>query len=331
VGRIIAAGTAAAALGFTAYTPAADATPWNFQFNSWSSLFSRIQTSTKQAIGADKAKEIAFASAGATAADANMVRAQQEYDDGRLVYEIEFYVGNVEWDFEIDAYNGAIRERDRDIERFVIPTYVPPSTPATPVDPTPTTPTEPATPAQPATPATPTTPSVTTYIGVDAAKDIAFKHSGIDTTKIAWQRANQSRDDGRVVYDVEFYILNPAGTAYIEYDYEIDAITGKIREVDRDIEGIRPTVPKPSTPVVVQPTTPTTPAATYVGTDKAKSVALAKAGLTASQVRGLKAELDRERNGVFYEVEFKYGRYEYEFQINATTGAIVRWDREYDD
>jgi len=33
-----------------------------------------------------------------------------EDDDGRGVYEIEFYVGNTEYDYEIDAHSGAILE-----------------------------------------------------------------------------------------------------------------------------------------------------------------------------------------------------------------------------
>ena len=33
-----------------------------------------------------------------------------EDDDGRGVYEIEFYVGNTEYDSEIDAHSGAILE-----------------------------------------------------------------------------------------------------------------------------------------------------------------------------------------------------------------------------
>ena len=35
-------------------------------------------------------------------------------DDGRGVYEIEFYVGNTEYDYEIDAHSGGIIEYDID-------------------------------------------------------------------------------------------------------------------------------------------------------------------------------------------------------------------------
>jgi len=37
-----------------------------------------------------------------------------EDDDGRGLYEIEFYVGNTEYDYEIDAHSGGIIEYDKD-------------------------------------------------------------------------------------------------------------------------------------------------------------------------------------------------------------------------
>ena len=46
---------------------------------------------------------------------------------------------------------------------------------------------------------------------------------------------------------------------------------------------------------------------------------------------GLKAELDRERGIYVYEVEFRSGRYEYDYTINATTGKVISFDKEYDD
>ena len=37
-------------------------------------------------------------------------KAKLDDDDDRGVYEIEFYVGNTEYDYEIDAHSGAILE-----------------------------------------------------------------------------------------------------------------------------------------------------------------------------------------------------------------------------
>ena len=68
----------------------------------------------------------------------------------------------------------------------------------------------------------------------------------------------------------------------------------------------------------------------YIGIEKAKSIALKHAGLSVGQVRELKGELDRE-NGVYvYEVDFKSGKYEYEYDINATTGNIIKSKKEID-
>ncbi len=69
----------------------------------------------------------------------------------------------------------------------------------------------------------------------------------------------------------------------------------------------------------------------YIGEARAKSIALSDAGLSESGVRRLKAKLDREHGIMVYEVEFKNGRMEYEYEIDATSGAILQSDAEYDD
>ena len=72
------------------------------------------------------------------------------------------------------------------------------------------------------------------------------------------------------------------------------------------------------------------PSVTYIGTSKAGSIALANAGLNSSQVRGYECKLDNE-NGIYvYEVEFSYGRYEYEYEINAVTGKIISAEKSRD-
>lgn len=75
----------------------------------------------------------------------------------------------------------------------------------------------------------------------------------------------------------------------------------------------------------------TSTSSTYIGTTKAKNIALNHAALTASKVKGLKAELDKEDGVMVYEVEFRYGNYEYEYEINAKTGAILDYEKEWDD
>ena len=51
----------------------------------------------------------------------SFVQAKLDWDDGRQVYDVDFYSGNKEYDYEIDAASGAIRSYDFDIENYTIP------------------------------------------------------------------------------------------------------------------------------------------------------------------------------------------------------------------
>ena len=41
-------------------------------------------------------------------------RIELDYEHGRKVYEIKFYQGNMEYEYEVDAENGRILKADRD-------------------------------------------------------------------------------------------------------------------------------------------------------------------------------------------------------------------------
>ena len=62
--------------------------------------------------------------------------------------------------------------------------------------------------------------------------------------------------------------------------------------------------------------------------DQAIDIALQAAGLSRADVYDLEAELDRERGGTYWEVDFETREYEYSYDINAETGAIARSERE---
>ena len=68
----------------------------------------------------------------------------------------------------------------------------------------------------------------------------------------------------------------------------------------------------------------------YIGEEAAIAVALAHAGLARNAVRDLKCELDRENGVMVYEVEFESGIYDYEYDIEATTGKILKSKKELD-
>ena len=61
----------------------------------------------------------------------------------------------------------------------------------------------------------------------------------------------------------------------------------------------------------------------YIGTAEANNVALENAGLTASQVKFTDVELDDKNGTHYYQVEFTADGKEYEYDIDALTGAII--------
>lgn len=60
------------------------------------------------AVSEAKAQEIALAHAGVKPADATITKSKLDYDDGRQVYEIEWYANGAKYDYEIDAATGEI-------------------------------------------------------------------------------------------------------------------------------------------------------------------------------------------------------------------------------
>ena len=65
--------------------------------------------------------------------------------------------------------------------------------------------------------------------------------------------------------------------------------------------------------------------------ERAIELALSHAGLLhRSDIYDLDAELDREYGGVFWEVDFENGGYDYSYEINAVTEEIVRHQKERD-
>ncbi len=67
----------------------------------------------------------------------------------------------------------------------------------------------------------------------------------------------------------------------------------------------------------------------YIGIEAAKAAALAHAGVT--DVTELKSDLDFEDGIMVYEVDFEVNGVEYEYDINAATGEVVKSEVEQDD
>lgn len=67
-----------------------------------------------------------------------------------------------------------------------------------------------------------------------------------------------------------------------------------------------------------------------ISKSEAISIALKRAGVAKNKAIDLSCELDKEKNVYVYEVDFEYGRYDYEYVINAKTGKVLRAQKEID-
>ena len=71
------------------------------------------------AVDEAKAQEIALAHAGVSAADATITKSKLDYDDGRQVYEIEWYANGAKYDYEVAVATGEIISSDYEAKNIV--------------------------------------------------------------------------------------------------------------------------------------------------------------------------------------------------------------------
>ena len=222
-------------------------------------------------IGLEAAKSAALADAGVNAADATFTEQKRDRDDGVLVYDIDFYTSDMKYEYEIDAATGAVRERKSERRNNQ-------------------------------------TQTGTTDIGLEAAKSAALADAGVNAADATFTEQKRDRDDGVLVYDIDFY------TSDMKYEYEIDAATGAVRERKSERRNNQ-----------------TQTGTTDIGLEAAKQIAFEHAGVSAGEVYLSKAKYENDDGIRVYEIEFYKDRMEYEYTIHATTGRILEFDAEYDD
>ena len=158
-------------------------------------------------------------------------------------------------------------------------------------------------------------------IGKDKARDIAVAEFGkVSAAEILHSEVDPELDESPAHYEVEI-----TGRNGEEIEYKIDAYSGAVIEAKReaadDDEASETQPAKPAQPGTAQ----------NIGHAKAKSIALNHAGVDANTVYDMNIQLDVEDGTIIYEVEFKSGNREYDYEIDAATGAILHHETEIDD
>jgi uncharacterized membrane protein YkoI len=148
-------------------------------------------------IGEERAAQAALEHTGITDADAERLYAELDYDDGAMIYEVEFYHGGIEYEYEIRAEDGTVIQFDREsgggsrTENGSAPSF-----------------------------------RDSGFIDEAKAIEIARVHAGVPAGNSP--KAGLDKDDGMYIYEVEF---NAGGQ---EYEYEINAVTGEIISWETD-------------------------------------------------------------------------------------------------
>ena len=164
-------------------------------------------------------------------------------------------------------------------------------------------------------------------IGLDQATKVALQNAGFEESDVTLLRGHFDRDDGISTYDIEF-----RGRDGFDYDYVISANDGTFIEANRELAELLSGAQNQQDSGQAQESTSQSGGSSqdtnYISADKAQSIALQHAGVSASDATFRKAHLDRDDGIYVYELEFVSGDLEYDYEIHATTGAILDWDRD---
>lgn len=238
-----------------------------------------------QMIPMEEAQEAALKAADIEAADADISATTLSGVAGVACYKVEFTSGEYAYSYTINAQTGAVMEMSSQEQNAQ--TSGSASAQAQ---------TSAAAPAQNAT--------GTGTVDEAAAQKIALEHAGVKAADATITKSKLDYEDGRQVYDIEWY----AGGA--KYDYEIAADTGEIISSAYEEK----TMGADSRNVTVSEA-------------DAKKTALDRvSGATDKNLYEWK--LDYEDGHPEYEGKIIYGGTEYEFTIDAATGSVMEWDAE---
>lgn len=265
-------------------------------------------------ISIEEAKKSALADANIS--DENVVFSQTDLGDknGVAYYEIDFQSNGVDYEYDIDAISGNIIEKSQNgnVKPQIPSATVPPvennknvgeisDTDGNALE------------------------NQSGLMTEEQVKKIALNHAGVNEVDVTFTKVKLYYDDDYMTqtYALKF-ILN--GNTLNEYYYEVNAKTGEIIKYDHDNENaglqqVQTPAPQPAQ----------TPKSATKTEQEIRKIALAKVpGATSKDIR---MHIDYDDGVMQYEGKIIYNAMEYDFEIDAYSGAILSWEAEsvYDD
>lgn len=290
----------------------------------------RPQPDEAAAIGGENAKGFAFVDAGVDPADAAAVSAKYAYWEGQFVYEVEFIAGDAEYRYKIDALDGSVLQKESKAVKG----------PDESAD----------------LPAGIDLEEARAVALADAGlerEQVTFTQAELleDGTVPVYAFRFFA---GNVEYEYQINqrtgaIYSMGTTTYVGQGAEVVPPSAPVYTESPAASDPQPSPtlhqppasakPQPSqglappTAGIAPPSANVAPpngqgvgqgfGQTRISLDEAKQAALEDAGVSESQAVYKKAKLDYEDGAPVYELEFLVGSREYEYEIDAVTGAVL--------
>ena len=258
-----------------------------------------------QLISMEAAQEAALKAANIAAENAAISATTLNEVAGTSCYKVEFTSGDYAYAYTVNAETGAIMEMSsRDKNAVDTQAQTEATAPAAASD---TTPAQNSATTQSQSPATASSQTVTGTVNEETAQKIALEHAGVKATDATITKSRLDYEDRRQVYEIEWY----AGGK--KYDYEIAVDTGEVLSSGYDEK-----------------------TAGWSGSNSnnvtaseadAKQKALGRvSGATEKDIYEWQFDYDDGRPE--YEGKIIYGGTEYDFTIDASSGAVIEWEAE---
>ena len=252
-------------------------------------------SSQAQLISMEAAQEVALKAANIAAEDAAISATTLNEVAGTSCYKVEFTSGDYAYAYTVNAETGAVMEMSSR-EKNAVDTQAQTEATVSAADS-----------ATTQSSAAATAQTVTGTVDEEMAQKIALEHAGVKATDATITKSKLDYEGRRQVYEIEWY----AGGK--KYDYEIAVDTGEILSSGYD-EKTSGWSGSNSSNVTVSEA-------------DAKQTALGRvSGATQKDIYEWKFDYDDGRPE--YEGKIIYGGTEYDFTIDASSGAVIEWETE---
>ena len=250
-------------------------------------------SSQAQLISMETAQEVALKAANIAAENAAISATTLNEVAGTSCYKVEFTSGDYAYAYTVNAETGAVMEMSsRDKNAVDTQAQTEATAPAADF-------------ATTQSSAAATAQTVTGTVDEEMAQKIALEHAGVKATDATITKSKLDYEGRRQVYEIEWY----AGGK--KYDYEIAVDTGEILSSGYDEKTAGWSGSNSVT----------------VSEADAKQTALGRvSGATEKDIYEWQFDYDDGRPE--YEGKIIYGGTEYDFTIDASSGAVIEWETE---